>query len=55
MALTYMSDETYVQSALMNSPLRDSLVNHNLTLALALTLARTLTLTLNPNPHPHPH
>ena len=30
MALTYMSDETYVQSALMNSPLRDSLVNHNL-------------------------
>ena len=48
MALTYMSDETYVQSALMNSPLRDSLVNRNLTLALALTL------TLNPNPAPHP-
>ena len=54
MALTYMSDETYVQSALMNSPLRDSLVNHKLTLtltlALALTLTLTLTLTLNPNP-----
>jgi len=30
MALTYMSDETFVQSALMNSPLRQSLVNHNL-------------------------
>ena len=31
MALTYMSDETYVQTALMNSPLmRLSLVNHNL-------------------------
>ena len=28
--LTYMSDETYVQTALMNSPLRASLVNHNL-------------------------
>ena len=54
MALTYMSDETYVQSALMNSPLRDSLVNRNLTLALALTLALTLTLTLNPIPAPHP-
>ena len=49
MALTYMSDETYVQSALMNSPLRDSLVNHNLTLALALTL------TLNPNRSPNPN
>ena len=31
MALTYMSDETYVQTALMNSPrMRQSLVNHNL-------------------------
>ena len=29
-ALTYMSDETFVQSVLMNSPLRSSLVNHNL-------------------------
>ena len=28
--LTYMSDETFVQTALMNSPLRDRLVNHNL-------------------------
>ena len=28
--LTYMADETYVQTALMNSPLRETLINHNL-------------------------
>ena len=30
MRLTYMADETYVQTALQHSPFRESIVNHNL-------------------------